>query len=64
MMLDLFGLAAIITKFTLYLGVLTATGTVLATRLFGLDRTNGLAAVFAALGLLATIFAFCCAVPT
>ena len=58
MMLDLFGLAAIITKFTLYLGVLTATGTVLATRLFGLDRTNGLAAVFASLGLLATIFAF------
>lgn len=58
MMLDLFCLAAIITKFALYLGVLTATGTVLATRLFGLDRTNGLAAVFAALGLLATIFAF------
>ena len=58
MMLDLFGLAAIITKFILYLGVLTATGTVLATRLFGLGRTNGFAAVFASLGLLATIFAF------
>jgi putative copper resistance protein D len=58
MMLDLFGLAAIITKFALYLGVLTATGTVLATRLFRLDRTNGLAAAFASLGLLATIFAF------
>jgi putative copper resistance protein D len=58
MMLDLFGLAAIITKFALYLGVLTATGTVMATRLFRLDRTNVLAAAFASLGLLATIFEF------
>ena len=58
MMLDLFGLAAIITKFSLYLGVLTATGTVMATRIFQLDRTNGLAAAFACLGLIAAIFAF------
>jgi len=58
MMLDPFTLAAIITKFALYLGVLTATGTVLATRLFQLDRTNGLAAAFASLGLIATILAF------
>jgi len=58
MMLDIFGLAAIITKFSLYLGVLTATGTVMATRIFQLDRTNGLAAAFACLGLIAAIFAF------
>ena len=58
MMPDLFGLAAIITKFVLYLGVLTATGTVMATRIFQLDRTNGLAAAFACLGLIAAIFAF------
>ena len=57
-MLDPITLAAIITKFALYLGVLTATGTVLATRLFQLDRTNGLAAAFASLGLIATILAF------
>jgi putative copper resistance protein D len=58
MMLDLFGLAATITKFALYLGVITATGTVMATLIFRLDRTRGLAAAFAFLGLVATIFAF------
>ena len=58
MMLDLFGLAAIITKFALYLGVITATGTVMVTLIFRLDRTRGLAGAFAFLGLVATIFAF------
>ena len=58
MILDLLGLAAIITKFALYLGVITATGTVMATLIFRLDRTRGLAAAFAFLGLVATIFAF------
>jgi putative copper resistance protein D len=55
---DAFGLAAIITKFALYLGVMTATGTVIATLMFRLDRTRGLAAAFAVLGLMATILAF------
>ena len=55
---DLFGLAAIITKFLLYLGVITATGTVMAALVFKLDRTRGLAATFAALGLFATILSF------
>ena len=55
---DLFGLAAIITKFLLYLGVITATGTVMAALVFKLDRTRGLAVIFAALGLFATILSF------
>ena len=58
MMPDLFGLAAIATKFALYLGVMTAAGTVMATCIFRLDRTRGLAAAFAVLGLAATILAF------
>jgi putative copper resistance protein D len=55
---DAFGLAAIVTKFALYLGVMTAAGTVIATLMFRLNRTRGLAAAFAVLGLVATIFAF------
>jgi putative copper resistance protein D len=55
---DAFGLAAIITKFALYLGVMTAAGTVMATLMFRLKRTHGLAATFAVLGLVATILAF------
>ena len=55
---DAFGLAAIVTKFALYLGVMTAAGTVLATLVFQLKRTNGLAAIFALLGLVATMLAF------
>jgi len=58
MTLDLFGLAAIITKFGLYLGVITATGTVMATLMFRLDRTRNLAAAFAILGLVSAIFVF------
>ena len=55
---DAFGLAAIVTKFALYLGVMTAAGTVIATLMFRLERTRGLAAIFAILGLAATILAF------
>ena len=55
---DALGLAAIITKFALYLGVMTAAGTVIATLMFRLDRTRGLAVAFAVLGLVATILAF------
>lgn len=55
---DAFGLAAIVTKFALYLGVMTAAGTVMATVMFRLDRTRGLALVFAVLGLIATTLAF------
>ena len=55
---DAFGLAAIVTKFALYLGVMTAAGTVMATLMFRLDRTRALAAAFAVLGLAATILAF------
>ncbi|MGJ8624755.1 MAG: CopD family protein [Yoonia sp.] len=55
---DAFGLAAIITKFALYLGVMTAAGTVIATLMFRLDRTRGFAVAFAVLGLMATILAF------
>ena len=55
---DAFGLAAIVTKFALYLGVMTAAGTVMATLMFRLDRTRNLAAGFAVLGVGAAIFAF------
>ncbi|MDC1380821.1 CopD family protein [Octadecabacter sp.] len=55
---DAFGLAAIVTKFALYLGVMTAAGTVIAALMFRLDRTRGLAVAFAVLGLMATILAF------
>ena len=55
---DLFGLAAIVTKFVLYLGLITAAGTVMATLMFRLERTRGLAAIFAVLGLFATILGF------
>jgi putative copper resistance protein D len=55
---DTLGLAAIVTKFALYLGVMTAAGTVMATCMFRLDRTRGLAMAFAVLGLVATILAF------
>jgi putative copper resistance protein D len=55
---DAFGLASIVTKFALYLGVMTSAGTVVATLLFRLDRTRGLAAAFAVLGVVATILAF------
>ena len=55
---DAFGLAAIVTKIALYLGVLTSAGTVMATLLFGLVRTRGLTLAFAMFGSFATILAF------
>ena len=55
---DAFGLAAIVTKFALYLGVMTSAGTVMAMLMFRLERTRGLAMTFAVLGLIATILAF------
>ncbi|AXI46515.1 copper-binding protein [Sulfitobacter sp. SK012] len=56
---DVFGLAAIVTKFALYLGVMAAAGTVMAALVFRLDRTRGLAIAFGGLGIVATILAFC-----
>jgi putative copper resistance protein D len=58
MMPDAFGLAAIVTKFALYLGVMTSAGTVMATLMFRLERTRGLAMTFAVLGIVAAILAF------
>ncbi|MGC1505025.1 MAG: CopD family protein [Sulfitobacter sp.] len=55
---DAFGLAAILTKFALYLGVMTAAGTVTGALIFRLDRTRYLAAKYATLGLIATVLAF------
>jgi len=55
---DVWGLAATVTKFALYLGVLTAAGTVLAALIFRLDRTHGLALAFGVLGLVAAVLAF------
>lgn len=55
---DAFGLAAIVTKFALYLGVMTSAGTVMATLMFRLERTRGLAMTFAVLGIIAAILAF------
>jgi len=55
---DIWGLAAIIPKFVLYLGVLTAAGTVIVALVFRLDRYRRLALTFATLGLLAALLAF------
>ena len=55
---DAFGLAAIVTKFALYLGVMTSAGTVMAVVMFRLERIRGLAMTFAVLGIVAAILAF------
>lgn len=55
---DLWGLAAIVTKFALYLGILAAVGSVLVSLLFKLDRTRLEAIGFALVGGLATVLAF------
>lgn len=57
-MLDLWELAAIGAKFALYLGVITAAGTVMAALLFRLDRYRELALKFAVLGLIAAVLGF------
>ena len=55
---DVWGLAAIGAKFALYLGILTAAGTVITALLFRLDHHKGFALKFALLGLIATILTF------
>ncbi len=55
---DVWVFAAIATKFTLYLGILTASGTVFAQLMFQLDRLRNLAAAFAVVGLLAAALSF------
>jgi putative copper resistance protein D len=55
---DIWGLAAIITKFALYLGVLTATGTVLAALMFRLNQFRGIALVFGGLAIIASLIGF------
>ncbi|MEH6738208.1 MAG: CopD family protein [Sulfitobacter sp.] len=55
---DIWGLAAIVTKFGLYLGVLAAAGSVFAALLFKLDRYRTPAIGFAILGGFATVLAF------
>jgi len=52
---DIWGLAAIITKFSLYLGVLAATGTVLVALMFRLNQFRGMALIFAGVALIATL---------
>lgn len=56
---DVWGLAAILSKFGLYLGILTASGTVFATLLFQLIGTARFAIWFAVLGLVASAASFC-----
>lgn len=55
---DLWGVASIATKFALYLGVLTAVGTVLATTVFRLARYRRFTIGFALLGIVATVVGF------
>ena len=55
---DIWGLAAITTKFTLYLGILTAAGTVMATLMFQLRHTRKFSLKFGVLGFFAAILAF------
>ena len=55
---DIWDLAAIITKFALYLGVLTAAGTVLAALMFRLNQFRGIALTFGGIALIATLVGF------
>ena len=55
---DAFGLAAIVAKFALYVGVMTAAGRLIATLVFGLDRARGPVAAFAVLGVVAALLVF------
>lgn len=55
---DFWGLATIAAQFALYLGVLAATGTVIAALLFRLEHYRGLCLTFAFLGLCAAILSF------
>ena len=55
---DIWGLAAIITKFSLYLGVLAATGTILVALMFRLNQFRGMALIFGGVALIATLIGF------
>jgi putative copper resistance protein D len=55
---DIWILAALITKFALYLGVLTSAGTVLAALVFRLKNYRSIALTFGSLALAATLLAF------
>ncbi len=55
---DIWGFAAIITKFALYLGVLTAVGTVTVALVFRLRQYKRLGLVFAVIGLVAAVLSF------
>lgn len=55
---DLLGLVGILAKFSLYLGILFATGLVFVALVFRLKGLNKLVIVFSLLGLFATLFSF------
>ncbi len=55
---DIWGFAAVLTKFALYLGVLTAVGTVVVALLLPLRQYRRLALIFAAIGLVAALLSF------
>ena len=55
---DIWGLAAIITKFSLYLGVLAATGTILVALMFRLNQFRSMALIFGGVALIATLIGF------
>jgi putative copper resistance protein D len=55
---DLWGLASIVTKFALYLGVLTSVGSVFAATLFQLKGYSRATVWFAVLGIVATLLGF------
>jgi putative copper resistance protein D len=57
-MIDAWAIAAIITKFALYLGVLTAAGTVMTATLFSLKHTAKFTLTFALIGLVAALLSF------
>lgn len=55
---DIWGLAAIATKFALYLGILTSAGTVFVAVLFQVANTQRFTVIFAMLALIATVIGF------
>ena len=55
---DVWALAAILTKFALYLGVLVSSGTALTSLVFRLKSYRGVSTSFAILGLCASILSF------
>ncbi|WP_299742657.1 CopD family protein [uncultured Tateyamaria sp.] len=55
---DIWGLAAMATKFLLYLGVLTSAGTVFAVAMFKISGVRAFASIFAAVGLVAAVLGF------